>query len=361
MALDDHDENADHGLGLADVIAGMAAQGEPIPTGIPFLDRWFRKGGLYAGKLITLVGPPGAGKTTLATMILNSMSPQIPGRGLFVDEGRQEAAVRMGQQLGYSQDDLESGAPGLIQFMAQRLEGTFLLDDPDEKGACVMHSMELLSRQGNGVLRGRLLVVDSAQRVRYTPQTPPGERETIELVSYGMRDECRARKAIGILTSQSAREQYKAKRIEDRGHVLAASAGSRAPEYACDMQITFDIPDENDVVRCEVAKNRMGKRGVFFLKLDRVKAELIEVDASAREESEQQEQVELAEARAEKLFSKILQELAEAPGQNTNQLRQAISARPNDVINAVKRLEQMGKIVCSRLGTRKIKTYDLIP
>lgn len=364
MALDDYQEERDEGLGLADVIAALARQGPAVPTTLPFIDRYLRRGGLTPGKLVTITGPPGSHKTMLACQMLNLLAPAHPGRGLFVDEGREEAAVRLGQQLGYKQDDLEAGGVGLIKFIQERMEGTFLLDDPDAPGASIQRSALRLRAQINGHGAVGILAVDSVQTARLTSaqEEDPDERTAIRAASFGFRLLCRKEpRIIGILTAQANREQYKSKKEADRGHPLAGAAGSRAPEYASDLCIFMGLPDDDDVQTCWITKNRMGKKGKFFLKLDRVTASLTEIDSKVVEERVSEERREQILAGVAAACPEILEELARAPGLSSRQIYESVGGRKAVLLAALKHLEKEGRISSHRLpGGHKTKVYDLV-
>ncbi len=51
-----------------DATSGLSSQGALLPTGVPQLDRVLG-GGLPRGALAIILGPPGSGKTTLASQI----------------------------------------------------------------------------------------------------------------------------------------------------------------------------------------------------------------------------------------------------------------------------------------------------
>lgn len=357
MALDDYAGLPDRGLGLAEVIASLGRRGKAVPTGVPFLDKLFDKGGIYPGKLLVLVGPPGSFKTTLACMILNAMAPRYRARALFVDEGREEAAVRLGQQLGYKRDDLEAGAPGLIKFIQQRMEDTFILDDPEEKEASVLNTLDLLSRDGPKDVP-KLCILDSIQRVklRAEQRTAPNEREAIDDAVYTFRDHIRERGFFGIIVSKAKRERYDAAKVSDRSHALAASQGSSAPEYAGDFVLSFGTADENDTVRCEVAKNRMGKLAALHVRLDRETATLLALDQTEVEEEERRTESAAEVSRAQRLCPEVLAEVRRSPGISTNMVAAEVTGHRADILRALRILEATGQIICST-GKRRQRTY----
>lgn len=357
MALDDYAGLPDRGLGLAEVIASLGRRGPAVPTGVPFLDKLFDKGGIYPGKLLVLVGPPGSFKTTLGCMLLNAMSPRFRARALFVDEGREEAAIRLGQQLGYKRDDLEAGGPGLIKFIKQRMEDTFILDDPDEKEASILNTLDLLSRDGPSDVP-KLCILDSIQRVKLRPEqkAAPNEREAIDEAVYTFRDHIRERRMFGVLISKANRERYASTKDSERSHALAASQGSSAPEYAGDFVLSFGTANEDDVVRCEVAKNRMGRLAVVHVRLDRERATLLEIDSAAVEEQEAKEASAAELKRAERLAPRVLEEVRRSPGISSNQVVAEVGGHRSDILRALRHLEGTGQIVCST-GKRRQRTY----
>lgn len=359
MSVEDWAEEpeADDLLDLAGAISRFATQGTPIPTGFGPLDKHLRGGGLVPGRILAIGGPPGAGKTTLATMILNSMSPRMRAIGLFADEGRDAAALKLGQQLGYKREDLELGAPGLVPFIRERMENTYMLPDPDSPASCGTRAIELLAETGDGT---RLLVLDSAQTIPWErdQKEAPEDRMAITRLMYGVRRETKSRGWLSIVTAQANYESFKFKKESANLNPLAAFAGSRAVIYASDVALVFGIPNDDDVCKVWISKNRLGKKGSFVVKLDRERATLMEVDAVELESQEEREHEQASTEKVKRAESNILSQLAKIPGQTSTQLAETCHTRKQHVVQALSSLREAGKIVATAKG-RGSFVYDL--
>ncbi len=361
MPIEDWGKEDDDALDLADAIALLGNAGNPIPTGFGPLDRNLRGGGLTPGRVLAIIGPPGSGKTTLAAMILNAMAPWAPGIGLFSDEGRDAAAVKLGQQLGYKREDLERGAPELRSFMKERLEDTYLLPDPDSPLACASRCLELLATFApgrNGA--SRLCVLDSAQTIPWVPdqEEDPEDRMAITRLAYSFRKEIKKRGWLGVMTAQASYEAFKHKASLKNLNPLAAAAGSRAVIYAADTALVFGIPNDDDVGKVWIPKNRLGRKGSFAVKLDRERASLMEVDAAELESQEDREKEAAGAAKVKRAEGKILTELARMPGQTSTQLAETCHTQKAQIVKALAELREAGKITATA-KPRGSLVYDL--
>jgi len=363
MSVEDwgKDEPEDDALDLADAIALLGKAGDPVPTGFPPLDRNLRGGGLTPGRILAIIGPPGSGKTTLAAMILNHMAPTAPGLALFSDEGRDAAAVKLGQQLGYKREDLERGAPELHDFMKERMEETFLLPDPDSPIASASRALAVLadfapSRNG----AARLCVLDSAQTIPWTAdqEEDPEDRMAITRLSYSFRKEIKKRGWFGVMTAQASYDAFKHKANEKNLNPLAAAAGSRAVIYAADTALVFGIPNDDDIGKVWIAKNRLGRKGSFAVKLDRERASLMEVDSSELESQQDREKEQASADKVKRAATKILSQLAKMPGQTSTQLAETCHTQKAQVLKALAALREDGKVTATQ-KPRGSLVYDL--
>ena len=355
---DGQEDDDPDALSLDEAVARLGLEQDVIPTGFAPLDSMLRNGGLPAGRVVAIGGPPGAGKTTLATMMLNSMSPRMPAVGLFADEGRDAATVKLGQQLGYKREDLERGAPELLPFIRERMKDTYKLPDPDSPKASVLSAVKVLEAlSGNG--GPRLLVLDSVQTIPLDgdQDLDPDDRLAITQFCYATRRETKIRQWITVMTGQANYESFKHKSDAKNLNPLAAFAGSRAIVYSADLCIVFGIPDDDDICKVYVPKNRLGKKGHFVVKLDRERAMLLQVDPAELEDVEARQAEEKTEA-AKKCAAKILAKLAKFPGQTSRQLTELTGTRKEAVVKALSMLVDEGKIKATP-APRNSFLYDL--
>ena len=271
-------------LPMHSVVAGMAQQGSVYPTGFPPLDRQLRGGGLRSKRILVIAGPPEAGKTTLAVQIAYCMASQLflGTAALFADEGREQAVVRMGQQMGFDRDLLEAGDVDTVARLAQRMGSVELLfDNPqaqDSGAERLVKVVDMLDKR-----QPRVLVIDSAQRVLVRPHAgswrPDKRTEVSDLMGY-LRKVSNEKDLIVILTSQVSRDFYKARNETERSSALASGAESRAIEFESDVMVVLERPGGNGIGRGTLEKNRLKSgpvSGPFYVRMNYPRARLEEV------------------------------------------------------------------------------------
>lgn len=270
-------------------------------TGIAVLDAKL-SGGMPAGRSLFIVAPPEGGKTSLAVFMLHNMSKAgLHVGGLFPDEGRDAAAVRLGQINGLERDLLERGDPTTADRFAKATAGLSLdFMGTDSEKATVE---ELLRR---GAVRSPeavfVNVVDSLQRAHLDDEKPGTD------LRLKVRANARAcargggPRSIVVATGQANRTSYAARREQDRTRPEAAGAESSEIEFAADVQLVLEAVPDSDLVKVTVTKNRVGfrgEKGTLFLRLDRDRATYAEAPGEDVAAAIAEHQVAAAEIRAD--------------------------------------------------------------
>lgn len=80
-----------------------------------------------ANRLVTIVGPGGAGKTRLATQLGYRLMERFNGRAIFVDLSALQLAGMVEAQVARAAEATEKAGRPLMDSLAQRLSGEFLL------------------------------------------------------------------------------------------------------------------------------------------------------------------------------------------------------------------------------------------
>ncbi len=200
----------------------------------------------------------------------------------------------------------------------------------------------------------RMVVADSVQTIRTTndQKADPEDREAISAFMWTARHLAKKHDLILVVIAQLSRISYKNKKDAQDLNPLAMFAGSRAIEHASDVAILLEQPNENDVSRCVVARNRLGDKGAFYVKLDRTKASLVHVDEAEATGAEEGLQ---AEQRARKLANakdRVRDILRAFPGIGKRALRKRAGVSNPDCDAAVEemlhadeiRIETQGKL-----------------
>jgi replicative DNA helicase len=342
----------------ADVIERLAVQGDVVPTGFPPLDRLFRRGGIPPGRVVAIGGPPGSGKTTFASMIVTAVSPRAPVSALFLDEGVEQATVKLGQQLGYDRDKLEAGDKALVLLLRGRLDGMNLrLLETDNPDVC----LELAVRLAVEVeAPTRLLVLDSVQTIRATAdqKIDPEEREAISAFMWLTRRLAKKHNLVVIAAAQLNRPAYSNRKTSKDINPLAMFAGSRAIEHASDVAVLLDEPDEDGVVRFIVPRNRLGEKGRFSARLDRPRASFVHVDDSAAEQEETQQAKRELEQNIGKLADRVVALLKKHGPLNKAAIYERVGGKGERVLQALDGLEAQG-VAAWDPGPRGAKVWRL--
>lgn len=251
----------------------LGARGQCLPTGLPTLDEATR-GGPRVGSFGVLGGAPGAGKTTLLCQVaLYRLEAGDHVVLLAADESPDGLLIRLGQLLGIDREALEQGEPEARTALARALRAYSprleLLDVAD--GWTVEDTADsLVMAAGEGP---KFLGVDSIQTARALgTDTAEGPRARADAVVHALKRAARLG-AFVLATSELARGAYRSNDPTQRTNSLAAFKESGSVEYGVDFALVLrTVTGEADLVDCELAKNRLGARPEFRLRLDRVRA-----------------------------------------------------------------------------------------
>ncbi len=342
----------------ADVIERLAVQGDIVPTGFAPLDRLFRRGGIPPGRILVIGGPPGSGKTTFASMIVTAVSPKVPVCALFLDEGVEQATVKLGQQLGYDRDKLEAGDKGTVALLRSRLGGISLrLLETDNPDVCLEIAVELAAEVDAPT---RLLVLDSVQTIRAAAdQKPdPEEREAISAFMWLTRRLAKKHDLVVIATAQLNRPAYSNRKTSKDINPLAMFAGSRAIEHACDVAVLLDEPDDDGIVRFVIPRNRLGEKGRFSARLNMDRATFVHVDDAVAEQERCTQADRDAEQSLDKLGERIIAVLRKHERLNRAAIHERVGGQSQRLSDALDGLEARGVAVWDS-GPRNSKLWKL--
>lgn len=294
-------------------LAEMAADclrpiGKRYQTGFQTLDDATR-GGLPLGRLVAILGAPGAGKSTFCAQIAHKME----GQGCAVvylasDEPADGIITRLGQLEGFSREALESeGAIGdaVRAGFAQRVQGRAIaVIDPDaSEDMSTIEDAEtaLVHLAGD---RPRVLIVDSLQTAQCAAaDIAESLREKID-AKMGLVKAITKRGALVFVISEMARSGYRSGDRSVDTSALAAGKESGGIEYGVALLLGLrSVKGEGGLVDVEVAKNRLGgAKPEFRLRLDTERASLEETDMPDKEtERQNAEEVQRAIVRAKVL------------------------------------------------------------
>lgn len=278
-------------LTIPQILAHLTDQGAPIPTGFPPIDRQLRGGGMRAGRILVVGGPPEAGKTTLICQLLSALAAQnLPVFCLFKDEGMEQAAVRICQQRGHDPELLEKGDAATIGRVAASLgEQMFEFLDPDAPGMSLEAALAGINARSDKADGPRVLALDSVQTI--SPFSNPGKnpvtmREQVTSFMDEARKYARAENLLVIASSKVNRGFYQRKDPKERNTAAASFSDSAALEYGTDVAVVIHPSNDEGISRVEWAKNRLrtGRSITFSVRVDHDLSRVVEVDQAAAEE-----------------------------------------------------------------------------
>lgn len=276
----------------------LGTRGQCLPTGLPTLDEATR-GGPRVGSFGVLGGAPGAGKTTLLCQVaLYRLEAGDHVVLLAADESPDGLLIRLGQLLGIDREALERGEPEARTTLARALRAYSprleLLDVAD--GWTVEDAADaLVMAAGEGP---KFLGVDSIQTARALgTDTADGPRARADAVVHALKRA--ARLGVFVLTtSELARGAYRSNDPTQRTNSLASFKESGSVEYGVDFALVLrSVSGEADLVEVEVAKNRLGSKPEFRLRLDRTRA-LFSEEATLRADPVAEREAKLLRDRA---------------------------------------------------------------
>ncbi len=324
------------------VIAAMANEGDPIPTGFAPLDRQFRRGGITPGRIVTIGGEPYSGKTTVIAAIALHVSQKIPVFALFSDEGRSQAAIRMGVMLGVPLSDLEDrpalAAPRVAEAMGERTLHLLKPDTEDSHAEAVV----AYAREKTPPGMPALIVLDSVQTIPRSGEVDEDERLGIKAFMKACRKWAPENRFVFLLASQANRESYKYRAGAKNTRKMASFSGSAAIEFMSDVALVVGERNEQKVAPVEIVKNRLGSVESFSIRYDDESGRMLEVDGPAAED----EKTRMADRKHENTVSKIadaVEAQVRKRGRLTvRQIGELVGGKHSNVSEAIRGLEARG-------------------
>lgn len=344
-------------LTVPQVIAGMAKEGDPVPSGLPWLDSRLRRGGLTPGRVYAFGGPPFTGKTTIVVDIALGLARRIPVFALFSDEGRAQAAARMGVMIGVDLERIETdpskAAPQIEDYMGER---ALYLAKPDSE---IANAEAIFDAVAARVPKGETaaVILDSVQTIPPDDEdeTSASERERILRFAKTVRERAESDGRIVILTSQANRAWYRNRKTDENSVAMTGFAGA-AIEFSFDFGLMLYLPHEqNELVKADVVKNRVGHfknppPKSFHVRYCPDSGRMLEVDPAAVEEAGQ----EAARARLRPVEQQVLLVLRNSSeGLTRLQIGEMTRKRKADLLGALDSLVSQ-KLIYSKRDGRQV-------
>jgi predicted ATP-dependent serine protease len=330
------------------VIAAMARDGEPVPTGWAPLDRQLRGGGIRPGRVVGVGGPAFSGKTTIVAAVGLHMAQFVPVYALFSDEGRAQAALRMGVMLGVPLEELESEPEKAAKKVGELLgERSIYLLNPGRQDS---HAEAVVAHAKANTPAGStaLVILDSIQTIR-TRGNDPEEEESVSPSVRRLMKSCRAwadeTRFIFLLASWVTRDSYKYKKRAENVHKLASFFGGASVEHCLDVGVCLDLPDDDGIVPVEVPKNRLYKHGAskrFSVRYDEATGRMLEIDAPAADDQRAERRKKEHEGTVSKVMASIEKTVAKRGRMSTRQLCELTGGKRTNVLEALHGLEAQG-------------------
>lgn len=346
-------------LTVADVIAGFREEGPLVhePTGIAKLDE-LTGGGLVYGSRVYLNGAPDAGKTALLIQLAHTYAKRGIAVGLLaVDEEAGDLVTRLAQRVGYSRRTCEiRDKMDLDQMHSLIGDLPIRIYDAEWTIEEAANDLAAWAKANTGGLA--MLGIDSTQTVKCDAERT-AQREMSEVTAVTARVAAIRRKAtehrlIAVATSEMGRGAYASGDPERQTNTMASGKWSGAIEYSARVLIGLrSVSGESDTVEIDVAKNKLGPKGVFYLRIDRASQTLNEIayepppPRSAKDKAA--DKVEQTGKDAEI----VAQILAERPGLGVRELRAAVKAKAGIGVERVDAaLAHLGSRVTRAAGKR---------
>ena len=356
-----------------DIVRDMRSPLVRIPIGAGFgnissLDVALR-GGMPAGRLLTIVGAPGASKTTLAFQI--GMNLRETGTALVCvcayDEEPRDLMTRLGRHRGLDRAAIERADAAAIDELEKiAVEREWMLLDGMLDGMLNLAiAIEALVRRARKAGLTPVLVLDSIQRA-YVIGCEEAESEKVRVL---LIIAClKAAKKMGVLciaTSEANRGLYRNKGRNGEANLLAVGKESGAIEYQSDAMLVLqrcesDEPDVEGMIVGTFPKNRIGlddKKELWFT-LDKERSLLFDADTPTSDEPPGKKSKADPAAAVQKCAIAVERFVSENPGCTSKFVQANVKGWGKDTINAaIEAAVRNGRIVNRPEGTRGTKWY----
>ena len=358
---------------LADAIdASLRPLGPRLTTGLQTLDECTR-GGIPLGRVITIVGPPGANKTGLATYLSDRW--EADGAAvvyLAADEPADSVITRLGQLSGYAREELEAeGTEGdtIRAAYAESARGRSIVvidPDADEQARTIEHAAAVLLHIGGS--RPKVLVVDSLQVAACAAADDCDSlRERIDAKMALLRALAKTGVIVVVLVEMS-RAGYSNPDPTQRTSGLASGKESSSIEYGASLHVSLHIArGETGQIDLHVDKNRLGiTKPKLRMRLDFARASVSELpmpsDDGVRDAAESARDQRKAEKEARvraRDREKIATAIGRAPGVTQAQVIEAAGIQASRATKILRELEDEG-VIRSETGARNARLYYFV-
>jgi KaiC/GvpD/RAD55 family RecA-like ATPase len=266
-----------YGSGVYDVgrILGKSRAGESrFLTGIATLDQRLTlksqplNVGIPLGRILGIQGAPSAGKSMMLGQVSLELARQGLRVGMFVtDEAREDAAERIGQQLGFKHAELNAEHPRTISTLiesATNLDIALFPDDETDENPTLEDGIKALLSVKNE--KGYVLSIDSLHRVHCEKETGRDDpriqiKKRMDTLRRLIREH---RDVLAIYTAEVSRGAYANRDEAKRTSPEAAGAEGRDFEYASSTILFLMCQGDSDVVNVTISKNKIGRHRTPF-------------------------------------------------------------------------------------------------
>ena len=312
----------------------------PIGTGVgnvAQIDKALR-GGMPAGRMMTIVGAPGSSKTTLAFQICMNLRNSGTALVCFCayDEEPRDLMTRMGRHRGLDRAALErADSDALDQLDKIDDEYEWMLLDGMLDGALNLAvAIDSLIRRAKASNRIPVLGLDSIQRA-YVPGCEDAESEKVRVtLVIGVLKAAKKQGVLVVATSEANRALYKDKGRFGDANLLAVAKESGAIEYQSDAMLVLqrcdsDEPQYEGMIVGVFPKNRVGlddKEELWFT-LDRDKSLLFDAEKPVKDEPPNKPGKADGRARMEKVTLEVISYVRGNPGASTVMILAAMKGK----------------------------------
>lgn len=251
---------------LRERLALMRDNAPKFALGIEPLDELTR-GGVRVSHTVVIGGAPGAGKSTLMCQMARYLClNEIPTAILCADEEAQAFDIKNMQSIGIPRNRAEDPGEEEIKLAHDKFKDAplWLFEDDTTVEEMFEGMVDLYGDKPKAIL------IDSIQTARTEMSAEIDNlRQRVDDTLSTCKRLARETSSILITTSELSRGSYRSRDAKEQVNDLAAFKESGGIEYAATVAIVLRTDaGGSDIVTASVAKNRLGRRGEFKLKLD---------------------------------------------------------------------------------------------